>query len=612
MSGSKKKMRRSRRKGVASRKRRGERTELDTRLGVKNKYFEIFVTAIFLAFGIYHSILYFGHKIVPAPDFGGFVSIGHELLSFQLPSNYMRAPVVGLLQAGLSSVVRGQHPDLTAGWLLNAILHPFNLLLFWQVGKRIVGKSAVWFAVIAILNPWVLYMLTEPIAETTLLFFTLLTFYFIFKRSKLCYFFASITAMVRYEGAALILAAFVMDTIYCSSKRERIRAFLYSAIATVPLGLWMLGTILSRESGTGHYFDVFFSKEYSKTFPEPVSSRIGLVMHMKLLWDVGFQPLLVPFAGAGRDFGEMLLRLSKVFAVVGFFFGSIYGLCKRQWRILALLIFFVPYFTLHVVYPYPFRRFHTNIFWIALLICWCGWLSGWKLVDRNGRVPRALILVFQASSAIVAFVWLASLVPHLSKESSRSPTSASVPYAAMVLVALIFAARLFIYKSRYFFRELSILALMCLIIVSNQFSLVRTVGDGQKYMEFKLLADWYVANARPGEKLAVYMAGVVGIYVPEHADNIVRPPKADTPSEFIEACYEKDITYVVWATREGRRRDPTLYRQLGLHKTIDLLRTPKDVGPYQFIAQKGIRREYVNVFRLRRPTDGLKKELPGT
>ena len=150
----------------------------------KEKNFELFIIALLLAFGIYHSVLFFGHKVVPNSDFPAFAQTGHELLSFKAPSSYKRAPVLGLLQASLSYLVGGQHPDLTAGWLLNAILHPLNAILLWLVGRKIIGKTAAWIAVIAVINPQVIYMLADPIVETTLLFFVLLTFYFIFKHSR--------------------------------------------------------------------------------------------------------------------------------------------------------------------------------------------------------------------------------------------------------------------------------------------------------------------------------------------------------------------------------------------------------------------------------------------
>ena len=580
-------------------------------LAKRERYFEFFLMAALLAFGIYQSVLYFGHKVVPISDFPDIVRTGHELLSFNIPSRFKQAPVVGVLQALLSHFVGGQHPDLTAGWLLNAVLHPLNLLLFWLVGKKIVGKSAIWFAIIVILNHWVIYMLTEPIIETSLLFFSLLTFYLIFKRSNWCYFLASITTMVRYEGAALILAAFVMDMIYRKSKQERIRSFLYSALATIPLALWMLGTVLTWKPGTTHYLNVLFTEKYGEAFADSVEGRTGILRHMRLLWLVGFRPLLMPYSGAGEDFMEMLWKLSKAFAIVSFFFGSIYGLCKRQWKILVLLIFFVPYFLLHALYPYPLQRFHTNIFWIALLICLFGLQSGWKLINARGRVPKALVLILQALAAIVSIVWLVSLVPYLPKIYRMSPKSASLPYVAMILVGFIFVARILIYSPRYLLRELSILALVCLIIVSNQFTLVRLVGDGQTDKEFKQLADWYIANAQPGEKLGVYMYQVVKIFAPKYAEYIVGLPQADNPSEFVKTCYEEGLTYVVWATREGLHKGQhTGYRRLGLHENIDCLKQGTSIEPYQFVARVGWERGYVNIFRLHRPADVIKPKAP--
>ncbi len=563
------------------------------------RYLEFFLIGAFLAFGVYQSILYFGHKVVPISDFPDIVRVGHDLLSFRLPARFKQAPVVGILQALLSYIVGGQHPDLTAGWLLNAILHPLNLVLFYLLGRQIIGRSAIWFAVIAILNHWVIYMLTEPIMETSLLFFSLLTFYLIFKHSNWCYVFASITTMVRYEGVALILAAFVMDMIYRSSRGERIRAFLYSALATVPLALWMLGTILTWEPGTSHYLNVLFTKKYSEAFATYAESRTGILMHLKLLWTVGFRPLFMPPPGASNALAGTIWNISKTLAVVSFFFGSIYGLCKRRWEILVLLIFFVPYFLLHAFYPYPLQRFHTNIFWIALLLCLFGLQGIWKLINRNGGLPMVVIVILQSLVAVISIIWLILLIRYLPKLSSISPRSVSLPFAAMLLVGLIFAGRIYIYRYKHLLREFSILALLCLIIVSNQFVLVRLLGDGQQDAEFKLLADWYIANAQPGEKMGVYMASVVKIFAPKYAENIVRLPEADSPSEFVKACQKQGITYVVWATREGLRDEHTGYRRIGLHKNIAHLQKPQDSEDYQFVTQVSAERGYVNIFRLR-------------
>jgi hypothetical protein len=578
----------------------------------REKYFDLFLAGAFLAFGIYLSILYFGHKIVPISDFPDIVRVGHDLLSFRLPVRFKQAPVVGILQAMLSHLVGGQNPDLNAGWLLNAILHPLNLMLFWLVAKKIVGRSAVWFALITIINHWVLYMLTEPIMETTLLFFSLVTFYFIFRRSYWAYVFASITTMVRYEGAALIMAVFVIDMIYSTDRRQRIRAFVYSVLATVPLALWLLGTILTWKAGETHYLEVFFSKEYAKGFAQPVEERTGIIRHIQLLWLVGFRPLLMPYPGAGEASVEMLVKLSKVIAMGGFLFGSIYGLCKRRWEILMLLLFFVPYFIVHARYPYPLQRFHSTIFWIALLLCLFGLQSIWRLIDKDNRIPRALIFAIQAAIAVIAIIWLVLLVRPMAQDSAISPKSASLPYVTIALTGLIFAGRLYIYKGRNFLREFSILTIVCLFIVCNQFTVISLLGDGQQDSEFKQLADWYISNAKPGEKMAVYMAGVVKMFAPKYAEYIVQPPKADDPDKFTQACYGQNITYLVWATREGLRANHTGYRQLGLDRNMEDLASPKSVGPYQFVQRVGSQRGYVNIFRLRTAPSGPDTTKPAT
>jgi hypothetical protein len=175
-----------------------------------------------------------------------------------------------------------------------------------------------------------------------------------------------------------------------------------------------------------------------------------------------------------------------------------------------------------------------------------------------------------------------------------------VPYIAIVVVAVILAGQFYILKFKHILGVLAVFALLALVFVSNQFGLAYTLGDGQREIEFKLLGDWFVANAKPGEKMGLYMAGVVKIFAPKYADSIVVLPKAENPSEFVEACYKEGITYVVWATREGLSTDHPDYRGANLHKNIALLQNPSSIGSYQFVTQLGSNRGYVNVFRLQK------------
>ncbi len=584
----------------------GRRTKDENDLIGKEAYFEIFVVSILFVFGVYHSVLYFGHQAVPNPDFSAFVNVGHELLSFEVPSSFKRVPVLGLLQVGLGYLVGGQHPDLTAGWLLNAILHPLNAVLLWLVGRRIVGKAAVWIAAIAIINPWVIYALRDPIVETTLLFFVLLTFYLILRRSSWSYLLASITTMVRYEGAALILGAFVIDMILRKTKKERLMALLYSTLASVPLIIWMGATFMD--------FHGRDSTHYLKEFGAASGGKFILPEYIRLLWEVGFHPLFTsatatkamfirPTAAEVQSI-KTFFGATQILAAGTFAFGAIYGLCKRRWNILALLIFLVPYFIVHALHSFIYHRFMTTVYWMVLLICFFGVQSCWKLINKDDRIAKPIIIILQGILLIIAFVWLLKLLPYLPKLAPISRRSVSIPYVAMGVVALIFAARVVLYRTRYLWRDIAVSALVCLVVVSNQVVLARTVGNGQRDVEFKLLADWYIANAKPGEKILTTMSNIVSIYAPEHKASLLPTGsiKADNPTDFVRKCYDEEISYIAWDSRVGFSVGGRYYKLWGL-KNIAVLAKPQTIGPYEFITQIRVNeRRFINIFRLRKPS----------
>lgn len=599
MSGRGSNKRGSKRENTAAAGNGCESTLLSSGLAVKEKFLEIFVIAAILAFGIYHSVLYYGHQPVPHFDANCFSGLGHRILSLQIPDNFKRAPLVGVLQVLLGHIAGGRSPDFTGGWLLNALLHPLNAVLFWLVGRRIIGKAALWIAIIAIINPWVLQLLTEAIVETTLLFCVLATFYFIFRRSNYCYLFASITTMVRYEGAALILAAFVMDMIRREGKKERIRAFVYSAIASVPLALWMLLTVLNWQSqGTTHYLKELGSMgAFKDTF----------VKYLVLVWRVGFYPLLVPPPVSTKSTFDIFFYISQILVAGSFIFGSLYGLCKRQWNILALLIFFIPYFLIHVMHSFVFSRFCMPVFWIPLLICFYGMMSLWKLINKNDRVPKPIVLILQAAVLVIGIFWVGLLLPYLPKMAAMSRRSVLLPYVAMGVICLVLGARAFVYRAGYLWRDIVISVLAVLAIVSNQFVLVRVVGNGERDIEFKYVVDWYLANAKPGEKLVSTVPVILETMAPEHKDYFVHTYRigGNNPTEFVQGCYKQNITYVTWDSRMGFSPNNRYYKFWNM-KNIAPLGLGRDIGPYEFICRVGNKRRYVNIFRLHRPNTQTK------
>ncbi|MGD0552349.1 MAG: hypothetical protein ABSB25_06825 [Sedimentisphaerales bacterium] len=564
------------------------------------KRLDILTGAVLFAFGIYHSVLYFGHTVVPISDFSAFFRVGKEILSLQMPSDFKLAPVLGILQNLLVPVSWGPSPELTAGHLLNAVLYPFTVVLFWLVGRRIIGRSAVWFAIIASINPWAIYYLTEPIVESPYLFFILLTLYLIFHRSRWAYLVASVTTMVRYEGAALILAAFVSDFIHRKDRRDVIKAVFYSFLASLPLVIWLILTVVTWHGGGTHYFNVFFSKEYSKGFTEPVSGRTGIFLHMQLLWQVAFHPLFIPYPGASAEFVDVFSKLTILACIAGLVLACVFAVIRRRWEMLMLFLFFVPYFVLHAYYPYPLTRFHTPIFWIAILIAWYGLQSIGGFLAQKARLPWQATLVLKIGVAIAAGLWCADLMRSFGEAASISPTSASMPYVAMLVAGIIIASRALFEHPIQISRHLCVASMMCLVIASNQFVLAQHLGDGKREIEFKQLGEWFAANGKPDEKLAVYNNDPTQLFAGKNAHNVTGFAKADSPEELAGKLRQQGITYVVWATREGYSRGQhTGYQQLGLNKNIAFLEKPQSVGPYQFVTQVGSEKGYVNIFRLR-------------
>ncbi len=585
---------------MKAKKQKIKQVELDLNTDKQERFFGYFAVGILLTIGIYQSVILFGHKMVPISDFPAFVQTGHEILSFKCPTDFKRGPVTGVLQVLFGKIAGGRFPDLKGGWLLNAVIYPLILVLTWLIGKKMIGRTAIWLAILVAINPWTVYLLREPLADLPLLFFVLLTVYLIFRNSSWAYLAASITTMVRYEGAALILAAFVMDLIYKKTKKEKIIAFGYSALASVPLILWLIGTFINSASLAGggeHYLSTFLQgKKHDQYYVN--QNRTGIIMHLNLLWNASFRPLFMIDPKSSQESFETLLGLNKFTTLIFFAFGTIYALVKKNWLILPLLIFLIPYFLIHAFYPYPIPRYYSTTFWLVLLVILYGIKQIWAIINSKIPVPDVLIKIFQAVLMFIVLFLITPLVPYLKQLDAYCSAVRYLPFVVVSGIVLIVILRMYIYKFKFLLSDAAVAAVMVLIVISNQFSLSPLLGDGKQDIEFKYLADWYARNAKPGEKMVVYMCETVAIYVPDAKKDIINYSSAETPEALVEKFRKQNVTYVCWASREGLSKDPWGDRVLNMHVTVPFLINPSDAGPYKFITQIRSGDRFVNVFRL--------------
>jgi hypothetical protein len=559
----------------------------------REKYLEYSIIIVLFAFGSYLSFIFWGHQTVPNPDFFGFIDVAEAFLSFQFASiDYRQLPGLGLLQKGISVLVGGPQAELTAGWLLNAILHPLNIVLVWLVGKKLIGQSALWVAILVGITPWVLRQMIDPIAETTFLFFILLTFYCMYRQSRLAYLIACMATVVRYEAAALILAVFFMDIIACSSKKERIRAVIYAGLAGIPLAVWALLTMIYWESQGNHYLNYF-----ARMGTEELGEKISSLQYINMMWEMGFRPLYSVLADMIP--GPVFL-LTKIGIFVCFAFGTVYGLWHHRWDFLALHIFLWPYVLVHSGHSI-LARHGVATHWIVLIICLYGLLSGWQLLVKANRIPKMVLAISQSLFLVLAVAYLIKLGLYLERNAEISQTSMSVHYAAGITIAVLFLIHALLFKGRDLLSNLTISLLVWCLVFSSQSTLLSVMGDGKKMLEFKLLADWYLKNATPHENMVVTLGWTTGYFAEGNQNSFIsyKDIKADSPADFIRQAKDMNVTYVAWDSRSGlKTMGEHYYKKWGM-QNIAILETPQSVGPYEFVAQIRVNeKQFINVFRL--------------
>jgi hypothetical protein len=552
--------------------------------------------AVLLLLGIFQSATYWGHSPVPHFDFPAFYPLGHTLLGGELPSNYKRVPVVGLLQASLSHVAGGQAPELRAGWLINSLLHPLNIVLVFLVGRHLIGNWSFAVAVLYSVNPFTIEMLTQPIAETTLVFFILLSIWLIYRRSRWAYLAAAIASMTRYEGAALIVGALLVDLLLGKGGRAKLKSLGMAALASVPLGFWLLMTWLNWDRQNSMY--------YLKEMGTMSGDRNMWLVYLNLSWKTAISPYTTVFGRSGRESMDTIFLISKVVGAVVLLAGLVWAAIKKEWRIGLLLVFALPYITVHVLHSFVYPRFALPYLWIVLLICAYGLQRSWSLLASIDK-PRAAIARGGILAAVIVLsllwvVWNAPLIRPLGRVSHNSANMASV---AILLLAVGSLARLLIGGGRSIALTGGVTLGVAGMLLSNQFALASVVGNAEINQEFKLLTDWYRSHAENGELLASTVPSILRAVDPENADQYihVKSIPGETDVEYLRGCLEKNITYVALDSRIGHLPRNRMYQNWRVQR-VGMLVLPRDHPPFVFRDQLLVKatKRFVNVFELDR------------
>ncbi len=564
------------------------------------------IVIVLLAFGIFKAIVLWGAYPIPNPDFPGFIATGKSLLAFQLPDNFKRAPAVGIFQVLLSRILPAANPELTAGWLLNAILSVFNLLLFFFIGRQFLGNMAALVAIVAMLNPWVLIAQVDPVAETTMLFFLFLSFWLMMCRSRWAYLTASIASLVRYECAALIAIAFILDWFNGSNRRQRWAAVGSAAAASIPFLLWMLGTWMYWNPTASHYLKHY---GHGNCITEYLTclSKSGFLFLFQ--WPPAVAAGFFPRSSAVsppalQQSVQVVSFVVLTVAGIGSTASFLFGVLDRNAVRLAIWTFFFLYLPVHLFRADTNYRYTVPITGLLLLLCCIGWkdlLGAASRISLPRWIPPVLGILFIVGLAVWLFK-LAAILPAVNKWYLKGR---GLPWAGLVAIGIIWILEEFRQEWSGALWNLALSCLAGVAVVSVQFPAASVIGNGTR-IEFKRLADWYLANTRPGERLADRYAGTLRLIAPSRSDdfvNMTRELAGETLEQFIEKCYNLNIRYVAWSPRgsAGSKK--------GLEAVGKILTEPVDHGPFRFVhrIQAGPG-QWINVFRLRRPDET--RDLP--
>ncbi|MHC4545203.1 MAG: ArnT family glycosyltransferase [Planctomycetota bacterium] len=551
-----------------------------------NKRLAEYVAIGFLvALGLIYSLHFLGHFVFPNPDFVAFLGIGRRWLHFQIPNSMKRAPLFSVITALAGNFFSTPDRNLFGTELYNAIMLPTVMVLIYLIGRKFLGKAAVWVALLACISPWMVRMSSQPLAELTLVALFAATCLCIRTHIKWAYLFAMLGSISRWDMAGLIPAVALVDLI---RNRKWSRTIILTALASIPFGLCMIITwkqLQGRPEGA-HYIQVLAK---DRTFELAADLRFYWRNICSFLNPQLPQPLP---SGQLKSFDSLNSAVSVVTApllAIAFLGGSIAAVIKKRWDIIVMLLAGIPYVLVHAIYPYRLPRFCIPAAWAGFIISAYGLVTFWRWFVGKQK-PKFLIPLLQLIAAFVFILWAIETLVVLDYAQTRHcPVIERLALiSSLVTVGGFFVLQL-VRRQKPSTGWLIVPAFLLLAVVSSTATTGFWMGDGQRFANFKRLGLWFLENAKDDDRMITTMAGWMPIYTDlpserfEHIANISPQDAKDFPA-FIRECRKRNVTLIAWDSRLTGLIDNRYYKLWGLDR-IEILGTPKGerIGPCKLV-----------------------------
>jgi len=534
---------------------------------------EYAAVGLLVALGLVYSLHFLRHFVFPNPDFAAFLEIGRSWLRFQIPYTMKRAPLFSVITALAGSFFSSPDRHLFGAELYNCFMLPAVMVLIYIIGRKFLGKAAVWVALLACISPWMVRMSSQPLAELTLVALFAATCLCIRNHIKWAYLFAMLGSIARWDMAGLIPAVALVDMI---RNRKWFKTIILTVLASIPFGLCMIITMiqLKGQSEGAHYIQVLAK---DRTFE--LAADLGFYWRNTCSF-LNAQLLQSSPSGQVRSFealNSVVFTVTAPLWAIAFLAGSVTAVIKKRWEIIVMLLAGVPYVLVHAIYPYRLSRFCVPVAWAALVIAASSAVTLWQWFIKKPK-PKFLIPTVQLTGAVIFVLWAVKIIETLNYAQKRCPVLERLTIISCLVVVTGFFAFQLLRRSKPSTGWLIIPAFLVLAVVSNAATTGFLMGDGQRNVNFKRLGQWFFENARDDDRMITTMPSFMPIYTSlpierfEHMTNISPQDAEDFPA-FVRECRKRNITLIAWDSRLAGAPNDRYYKLWGLDR-IKMLGAP--------------------------------------
>ncbi len=524
---------------------------------------------VIVGYALLFILRHYNFMAVPQPDYFSFRDVARSFARLSWPFYFKRAPLYPALIAVGALVAPGRDPFLTAAAAGNVVAAGAVLALTYFWARRSASRWApLVVALVATFSQFPL-LAAIPLCETVLLLLILAAALSAGRGSGWTYLWAGAAAATRYEALALIPLVALADIAYW----RRRRLIAYAAAAAVPVAAWLLAGYVKTGSLNPYVDEIQALYLSGWAFPRELLSSF---------FEVG-KPARWPLAGAFA--AVTLLGLARL-AARGHAGERVY------------VAFAVIYTTVHIIFPFSFRRFVLPLWPLLALAFVVGGRALFSAVGRlRGRWLWPAVTALFAGAAAAGVAWRLSVNIYMPWQTTFFV--GVLPLVGLIICVLWGAAGGPSGARRA--AAVAAAALVVTLIFDSNFS--RFVAERRALRTdraaLKSAATWLRRAADPNDIIVASDARLFAYYFGPAGPKARKPASfhAKNFTRFTAKARRAGVAYVCYDSISAADPEGYFTARSGAALLLPLA-GGRDRPPYYFLARVQAPGEYVLIYRL--------------